>query len=223
VSSDVGEIWQPPALPFSDVRLKDGTVGIVRRVSSLDRDEVTLLHGGLALDSLRMRFFSISRIAADVYVEHVLSSCRCGRLLALGLWHRGRLAGLATAECIDRDSAEVAFVVTDSEHGLGIATLLLEHLAAEARRAGVRQFTAEVLVDNSPMLQVMKDAGYGVRWHSEGGVISMMMETGETRTSLAAADTRETVSAAASSEPPPGPEARRRSPLSTNSRHGTHS
>ena len=196
--SDVAEIWPPQRLPPSDVLLKDGTVGVVRRVSSVDRDEVALLHEGLALDSIRMRFFTISRVAADVYVEHVLSSCECGSLLALGLWHRSRLAGLATAEFIDRESAEIAFVVTDHEHGLGIATLLLEHLAAEARRAGVRRFTAEVLVDNSPMLQVMSDAGFVVTRHSADGVVTIDMETGETRASLAAADTREAVSEAAS-------------------------
>ena len=178
--------------------LKDGTVGVVRRVSSVDRDEVALLHGGLTLDSLRMRFFNISRVAADAYVEHVLSSCECGSLLALGLWHQSRLAGLATAEFIDCESAEIAFVVTDSEHGLGIATLLLEHLAAEARRAGVLRFTAEVLVDNSSMLQVMRDAGFVVTRHSGDGVVTIDMGTGETRASLAAADTREAVSAAAS-------------------------
>jgi acyl-CoA synthetase (NDP forming)/GNAT superfamily N-acetyltransferase len=201
VSSDVEEIWAPPVVQTSDVLLTDGTVGIVRRVSPLDRDEVTLLHGGLALDNLRMRFFNISRVAATAYVEHVLSSCESGSLLALGLWHRSRLAGLATAELIDRESAEIAFVVTDSEHGLGIATLLLEHLADEARRAGVRRFTAEVLVDNSPMLQVMRDAGFVVRRHSEDGVVTIDMDTGETRSSLAAADTREAVSEAASLRP----------------------
>jgi GNAT superfamily N-acetyltransferase len=140
---------------------------------------VAILHDGLALDSLRMRFFSVSRIAADKYVEHVLTSCERGGLLGLGLWHQSRLAGLATAEFIDRESAEIAFVVTDSEHGLGIATLLLEHLAVEARRAGVRRFTAEVLVDNSPMLRVMMAAGFGVTRHSGDGVVTLEMQTSD--------------------------------------------
>jgi GNAT superfamily N-acetyltransferase len=140
---------------------------------------VALLHESLALDSLRMRFFNVSRIAADRYVEHVLTSCEGGGLLGLGLWHESRLAGLATAELIDRESAEIAFVVTDSEHGLGIATLLLEHLAAEARWAGVRRFTAEVLVDNSPMLRVMMAAGFGVRRHSGDGVVTIDMQTSD--------------------------------------------
>jgi hypothetical protein len=48
------------------------------------------------------------------------------------------------------------------------------------------------------MLQVMSDAGFVVTRHSADGVVTIDMETGETRASLAAADTREAVSEAAS-------------------------
>ena len=156
------------------------------------------LHQGLDLDNFRRRFFSVSRVAADTYVDHVMSSCEHGSVLALGLWRQDRLLGLVTAERIDRTSAEIAFVVTDSEHGLGIATLLLEHLTADARRAGVRRLLAEVLVDNSPMLRVMRDAGFTVTRRSADGVVTIDMETGESIESLAAADMRDAVSEAAS-------------------------
>ena len=53
-----------------------------------------------------------------------------------------------------RDEAEAAFMVDDAHQGEGIATLMLEHLAAIARSNGIERFTAEVLADNRPMLAV---------------------------------------------------------------------
>ena len=193
--------WGLPIDAASDVLLSDGTVGVVRRITPLDHDDVTLLHEGLGAGNLRMRFFNVSRVAAQQYVEHVTASCERGLVLAIGLWRQQRLVGLATAELADRTSAEIAFVVADSTHGLGIATLLLEHLAAEARRSGVRRFTAEVLVDNSPMLQVIRDAGFAVTRTSADGVVTIAMETSESGESLAAADGRDSVSEAASLRP----------------------
>src|ERR1044071_2778915 len=43
----------------------------------------------------------------------------------------------------DGRSAEVAFEVGDADQGRGIGTLLLEHLAINARRRGVATFIAE--------------------------------------------------------------------------------
>ena len=133
-------------------------------------------------------------------------------MLALGLWRHDRLIGLATAEVVDPESAEIAFVVSDAAHGLGIATLLLEHLAAAARAAGIRRFTAEVLVDNAPMLQVMRDAGFKVSRRNDQGVVTIEMDTTETPAALAAADDRDSVSEAASLQAvaEPTPRGRRR-------------
>ena len=58
---------------------------------------------------------------------------------------RGRVAGLATAEVMDRERAEVAFLVSDEDHGRGLGILLLEHLAALGRAHGLTRFEAEVL------------------------------------------------------------------------------
>jgi acyl-CoA synthetase (NDP forming)/RimJ/RimL family protein N-acetyltransferase len=185
----------------SDVLLADGSLGVLRAVTPEDRDEVGGLHEGLSPENVRLRFFSVSRSAATTYVEHVMTSCEDGRVLALGIWQRGRLLGVATAERLGADSAEIAFVVSDDAHGLGVATLLLEHLAADARTSGVRRFAAEVLADNSAMLRVMKDAGFSVTRTSTSGVVEIEMDTSDTAEAVAAADRRDAVSESASLEP----------------------
>ena len=59
-----------------------------------------------------------------------------------------------------QNEAEVAFLVDDSYQGHGIGTILLEHLASEARRHGIKQFVAHALWENRAMLGVLHDAGY---------------------------------------------------------------
>jgi GNAT superfamily N-acetyltransferase len=56
-------------------------------------------------------------------------------------------------------TAEIAFAVIDDYQRQGIGAVLLRHLAALARAAGLKEFTAEVLPDNTPMLKVFEKSG----------------------------------------------------------------
>ena len=193
--------WMTGAIASADVLLADGTIGILRPINPDDREDVMRLHEGLSSDNVRLRFFSVSRYAAPRYVEHVMASCQEGQVLALGVWRHDHLVGVATAETVHADTAEIAFVVSDEAHGLGVATLLLEHLAAAARVAGVRRFTAEVLADNAPMLRVVRDVGFKVTRRSDHDVVTIEMDTSETPEAVGAADDRDARSEAASLAP----------------------
>jgi GNAT superfamily N-acetyltransferase len=59
-------------------------------------------------------------------------------------------------------TAEIAFAVVDDYQGQGIGAVLLRHLATIARQAGLKEFTAEVLADNAPMLKVFERSGLKV-------------------------------------------------------------
>ncbi|HEY7627039.1 MAG TPA: GNAT family N-acetyltransferase, partial [Ilumatobacteraceae bacterium] len=73
----------------------------------------------------------------------------------------------------DPVAAEVAFVVEDRHQGRGLATVMLEHLAAIARSNGIERFEAETLPDNRAMMDVFRHAGYQVSSHFDGGVIDV--------------------------------------------------
>ena len=186
----------PTAAP-ADVLLADGSVAVVRTLQRGDRDALLALHDTVGLDSLRLRFFSASRAAGHSYVDHLIQHLHEGTVLGLALWQDGELVGLATAERLD-DEAEVSFLVADRLHGRGGGTLLLEHLAALGRSAGVRRFTAEVLADNSPMLRVFVDAGFEITRELDRGVVTVEMDTSVSEEALRAADTREARAEAAS-------------------------
>ena len=90
-----------------------------------------------------------------------------------------------------RDDADAAFMVDDAHHGKGIATLLLEHLAAIARANGIVRFTAEVLADNRPMLAVFSRAGWPVERRFESGVVDLDFSLDDTEEFLDSVERRE--------------------------------
>jgi GNAT superfamily N-acetyltransferase len=56
----------------------------------------------------------------------------------------------------ENQMAEVAFAVRDDYHNKGVGSELLSYLTILAKREGLQGFTAEVLVENKPMLHVFE-------------------------------------------------------------------
>jgi|SRR5208337_214499 len=55
--------------------------------------------------------------------------------------------------------AEVSFAVIDEYQRKRVGAALMQHIAGIANRAGIKEFTAEVLPDNIPMLKVFEQSG----------------------------------------------------------------
>jgi RimJ/RimL family protein N-acetyltransferase len=72
-------------------------------------------------------------------------------------------------------SAEVAFMVEEDYHGLGIAGRILKHLARIAREKGVRQFVAEVLPQNKAMLAVFARSGLPMKQSLSEGIVHVTL------------------------------------------------
>jgi ribosomal protein S18 acetylase RimI-like enzyme len=66
---------------------------------------------------------------------------------------------------------EVAFVVVDEYQGRGIGRALIRHLTRIARAARLRTLVAEVLPENTPMLQLFKTSGLPLSTRREGQVV----------------------------------------------------
>jgi GNAT superfamily N-acetyltransferase len=74
-----------------------------------------------------------------------------------------------------RRSAEVAFMVEEDHHGLGIAGRLLRHLADIARAQGIEALDAEVLAENAAMLAVFARSGLPMTKRRDGGVVHVQL------------------------------------------------
>ena len=184
----------------ADVLLADGSVAVIRSLRSSDRAAAVALHDKASDSSIRLRFFTASRRAGADYVTHVFSGSN-RLVLALVATVGDDLVAMGTAERIDDHTAEVAFLVAETERGRGLGMLLLEHLAAAGHRAGITRFTADVLLENHRMLAVFRHAGFSVTRHSDGGVVTLEMETVTSAQSVARADERESGAEARSLAP----------------------
>jgi RimJ/RimL family protein N-acetyltransferase len=85
----------------------------------------------------------------------------------------GRFIAFGSAEPPDR--AELAFTVDDSYRGLGIASLLLRHLAVMARRMGIAKFHAHVLPENGGMLKVFQRCGLPLQQEFADGLVHVTL------------------------------------------------
>jgi GNAT superfamily N-acetyltransferase len=91
----------------------------------------------------------------------------------------GRIVGEAYAAALDDGSAEVAFVVADPWQHHGVGTLLRSALFERLRTDGVGAVYAEVLLENRPMLELLRDAGLPL--HEEAsvdGLVRVRVELG---------------------------------------------
>jgi acyl-CoA synthetase (NDP forming)/GNAT superfamily N-acetyltransferase len=157
--------------------LADGTTIEIRPAGPADFDAVKAMHAAMSADNTYLRFFNISRHAAETEARRICREPRPGHVALLAL------AGDEVVGCASYDTpaepgspegvAEVAFAVADHMHHRGIATLLLEHLISFATSHQITIFTAETLSENTAMLKVFTDAGLPVHRHSAGGIVEL--------------------------------------------------
>ena len=77
----------------------------------------------------------------------------------------------------DPQAADVAIVVADDWHRRGVGSALSELLSAEARRLGIRRFSATMASDNVPAHRLMeKLTAHLERHHAGGGVDELVLE-----------------------------------------------
>lgn len=189
-----------------DALAADGGIVRLRTVGPDDAGPLAALHERGTPESLRMRFFGLaseSTLAAeverllrppsadhDVVVAEVAAAGPAGP----------QLVGVASYErsADDRRTAEFAVFVDEAQHGRGIGTLLLEFLAARARRRGIRQLIGEVLPSNAAMLRVARDLDSGTPQRFDHGVVLVRYHTSGDDAALAEVDARDRSSRAAS-------------------------
>ncbi|HEX3514493.1 MAG TPA: GNAT family N-acetyltransferase [Trebonia sp.] len=155
--------------------LADGRTVEIRPAAAADFAAVKAMHEAMSPSNAYLRFFSLSRLAAEQEARRVTREPGPDHAALLAVFD-GKVVGLASFEVARHGAgrtAEVAFAVADTMHHRGIATLLLEHLVSLARARQLEAFNAETLQENTGMLGVFSDAGLPVVSKREDGVVSI--------------------------------------------------
>ncbi|WOI62067.1 bifunctional acetate--CoA ligase family protein/GNAT family N-acetyltransferase [Streptomyces fradiae] len=183
----------------ADVVLRDGGTARIRPITTDDADRLVSFYEQVSDESKYYRFFApYPRLSAkDVrhfthhdYVDRVgLAATVGGEFIATVRYDRIDAAGRPASA--PADEAEVAFLVQDAHQGRGVASALLEHIAAVARERGIRRFAAEVLPANTKMIKVFTDAGYTQKRRFEDGAVRLHLDLEPTDRSLAVQRARE--------------------------------
>jgi len=198
----------PGAYPASweaDVVLRDGHTVHVRPIVADDAERLLRFHSRQSPESIYFRYFSPRPQLSDKDVRHFTHVDHVNRVAFVALLD-DELVGVARYEMYrGTDTAEVAFFIDDAHHGRGLATLLLEFLAAAGQENGVRRFSASTLPTNRKMLGVFAAAGYDVASHFDDGVVEVAFDIVPTDASVAAMDRRERLAEAASVQRMLGP------------------
>ena len=170
------------------VLLANGATVVVRPLAPDDHDDLIALHRRASDTSIYTRFFSCNRASADTFVESIVhAGPDTHSLVAV---RQGHVAGVATAIDNREHAAEVALLVDESLHGIGIGSVLLEHLARDARARGVRSFVADVLTENIAMLRVFHDLGFVLVEQRDHEVLSLSLDITPRVESVEASDSR---------------------------------
>ncbi len=150
-------------------RLKDQRPVTIRAVRPSDKGLIIEALRGLSADSIYFRLFAAKKEFTDADVKEIteVDFLNVVALVAVLEQHGsdhivGEARYIRSGEAATMRKAEVALLVVDAFQGLGIATLLLKHLIAIGREAGITHFEAEVLRSNQSMLAILVRSGLPV-------------------------------------------------------------
>ncbi len=206
-----------PAHWEADVVLRDGGTARIRPITVDDADRLVSFYEQVSDESKYYRFFApyprlsakdVHRFTHHDFVDRVgLAATIGGEFIATVRYDRIGPDGMPASSHPSptatpaggsvafappvSDEAEVAFLVQDAHQGRGVASALLEHIAAVARERGIRRFAAEVLPANNKMIKVFTDAGYTQKRSFEDGVVRLEFDLEPTDRSLAVQYARE--------------------------------
>jgi GNAT superfamily N-acetyltransferase len=158
--------------------LRNGRRVEIRALRSDDRADFVAAVGHISDQSLYRRFFGVRRSFTEPEKAFFLDIDFIDHVALVAVVEEGgrpMIVGGGRYIVVQPGKAEVAFAVLDQYQGQGIGAALMRHLAAIARSAGLHELIAEVLPDNTPMLKVFENCGFGLSTKRESGVMHVAL------------------------------------------------
>jgi RimJ/RimL family protein N-acetyltransferase len=170
----------PEVVKFSSVEtLRDGRRVEIRALRHEDQNGLKEAVSRASAESLRRRFFSVRRHFSEQELEFFSSIDLVSHVALVVVADEGEgpvIVGGGRYIVLEPGRAEVAFALVDEYHGQGIGAALMRHLASIARDAGLQELIAEVLPENTAMLNVFRKSGLHPTIRREAGTMHVTLE-----------------------------------------------
>ena len=158
--------------------LRDGRTVEIRAQRAQDREGMQAAIARSSSGSLYRRFFAVRREFSEKEADYFLDIDFVNHVALVAVANdtgQPTIVGGGRYVVVQPGQAEVAFAIVDAYQGLGIGSALMRHLATLGRDAGLREFIAEVLAENVPMLNVFERSGLTMNTRREGPVVHVTL------------------------------------------------
>ncbi len=168
--------------------LKNGLAVTIRSLRPDDRDRVARAVGQLDRESVYTRLFSYRKELTQAGLDRIMAvdpEREVALVVTTGAGPAETL--IAPGRCVEASAeggermAEMAFIVEEDYHGLGIAGRPLRRIAEIARARGIARLEADVLDRNQAMLAVFAKSGLPMRQRREGDVVHVTLSLRDDR------------------------------------------
>jgi acyl-CoA hydrolase/GNAT superfamily N-acetyltransferase len=159
---------------------KAGLNILLRPVKISDEPLLKDFFYSLSDKSIYRRFFSARTDMPHEYLQEFVVIDYTQKMIILAVIEKGKkeeIIGLGQYAIVENThTGDLALVVTDDYQNQGIGRELLSYLTFLAKKQGLLGFTAEVLVDNKPMLHLFDlfgKMGFDIEKKMEAGVLEL--------------------------------------------------
>ena len=163
----------------SDLLLRDGTPVLLRPIKPEDEALVHRLLQSCSEQTIYFRYFHrIKKFTRDLIIRFTQNDYdRELALIAVGQ-PPGPPLMFGVVRLVmtpNREQGEFAILVGDPWQGKGLGLTLMERIIAVAKDYGIHYLYGDVLIENEPMLEMMKRLGFSFRKNLEEGTFRVDM------------------------------------------------
>jgi acyl-CoA hydrolase/GNAT superfamily N-acetyltransferase len=162
-----------------EVELRDGRRLRLRPTRTSDAPLLQELFFRMRPDDIRTRFFRQLRSLTDEMAQHLCSVSYEQEMAFAAVVGEREAERIVGTSCYFLDPAsgmaDVAYMVDPQWQGSGLGSALQQRTIAYAREHGVAGFTADVLAENAPMLNVFRRSGLRMEAHLDSGAFEVRL------------------------------------------------
>lgn len=159
--------------------LRDGRSIEIRALQPDDETQMLAALSRSSQQSLYRRFFGVKKGFSEREKAFFLNANFTDHVALVATIRQSDgtvIVGGARYVVAEPETAEVAFMVVDDFQGMGVGSALMRHLILLAKGASIKRLIADVLPDNTAMMNVFRQCGHPIATTKAKGVVHIGLD-----------------------------------------------